>query len=158
MGWSDVERKRHLHRVLCLNRLLIRGSCRNLASYVLGQVLRRVGADFEACYGYRPWIIETFVDAERTSSCFKATNFRYIGQTSGKKRHPEDEPRTPKAVFVYELDPDWRKKAAGAYGQHAAGTAAGRGTLGVGVRGIWRSTFGRSQIAGTIGEDRRHAQ
>ncbi len=110
MGWSDVERKRHLHRVLCLSRLLIRGPCRNLASHVLGQVLRRMGADFEACYGYRPWIIETFVDAERTGSCFKAANFRYIGQSSGKKRHPEDEPRTPKAVFVYELAPSWRKE------------------------------------------------
>ncbi len=76
MGWSDVERQRHLHRVLCLSRLLIRGPCRNLASHVLGHVLRRVEADFEACYGYRPWIIETFVDAERTGSCFKAANFR----------------------------------------------------------------------------------
>ena len=108
MGWHEDERQRHLHRVCGLSRLLIRGRCRNLASHVLGQVLRRVAADFEARYAYRPWVVETFVDPDRSGSCFKAANFTCIGQTSGQARRKGDAPNTPKAIFVYELDPAWR--------------------------------------------------
>ena len=63
MGWSAGQRLAHLHRVLCLSRFLIRPGvqCRNLASQVLGQVLARLPADFEARYRYRPWLVETFV-------------------------------------------------------------------------------------------------
>ena len=48
MGWSDEQRKGHLHRVLCMSRFLIRPSvsCTHLASYVLGRVLRRLARDF----------------------------------------------------------------------------------------------------------------
>ncbi len=60
MGWSDGQRTAHLHRVVCLSRFLIRPAvrCRHLASHVLGRVLRRVGADFQTSYGYRPWLVE----------------------------------------------------------------------------------------------------
>ena len=48
MGWSDEQRKAHLHRLVCLSRFLIRPAvrCRHLASHVLGRVLRRVQEDF----------------------------------------------------------------------------------------------------------------
>ena len=56
IGWGDAGRRAHLHRVVGLCRFLIRPGveCRNLASHVLGGVVRRVGDDFEARYGYRP--------------------------------------------------------------------------------------------------------
>ena len=56
IGWDAVTRRAHLHRVVGLSRFLIRPdvSCRNLASHVLGQLLRRVPADFAPHYGYAP--------------------------------------------------------------------------------------------------------
>jgi hypothetical protein len=33
-----------------------------MASHVLGQLLRRLASDFEARYGYAPWLVETFAD------------------------------------------------------------------------------------------------
>ncbi len=58
VGWDDAGRRAHLHRVLGLCRLLVRPGigCRNLASHVLGRVVRVVGDDCEGLYGYRPWL------------------------------------------------------------------------------------------------------
>ena len=70
VGWDDGRRRSHLHRVLGLCRLLVRPGvgCRNLASHVLGRAARMVGDDFEHLHGYRPWLLETFVDAESWAS------------------------------------------------------------------------------------------
>ncbi len=96
MGWNDKQRTAHLHRVVCLSRFLIRPAvqCRHLASHVLGRVLRRVGADFEARYHYRPWLVETFV--EHDGACFRAANFACVGPTAGRGRcdRAHDGPRT----------------------------------------------------------------
>jgi len=64
MGWSDEQRRGHLDRVICLSRFLVRPMvrCRNLASHVLGRILRRWPGDFEARYGCRPWLVESFAD------------------------------------------------------------------------------------------------
>ena len=64
VGWDDARRRAHLHRVVGLCRMLIRPHvlCRNLASHVLGRAVRAVGEDFERLYGYRSWLLETFVD------------------------------------------------------------------------------------------------
>ena len=64
MGWEEATRKRQLHRVVGMSRFLIREgvACRNLASKALGMVLGRLGEDFQQGYGYRPLLVETFVD------------------------------------------------------------------------------------------------
>ena len=83
-GWggSDGQRQAHLHRVLCLSRFLIRPGvqCRNLASSVLGRVLHRLPADFEARYRYRRgWsrplsaLRTTEPASRRPTSCGSAT-------------------------------------------------------------------------------------
>ena len=94
MAWSDEQRRAHLHRVVCLSRFLIRPGvrCRHLASHVLGRMLRRLGDDFEARYGYRPWLVETFVEPDRDGACFKAANFVCVGRTAGRGR--QDRTRT----------------------------------------------------------------
>ena len=113
MGWSDAQRKAHLHRVVCLSRFLIRPAvrCRHLASHVLGRVLRRVGADFEARYHYRPWLVETFVEPEHDGVSFQAANFVCVGHTAGRGRcdRAHDGARTVKSVYMYELVPHWRR-------------------------------------------------
>ena len=85
--------------------------CRNLASHVLGQVLRRLAADFEARYGYRPWLVETFVDPGHDGATFKAANFVEVGATTGRGRQDRAHrrARTVKSVYMYELEPRWRR-------------------------------------------------
>jgi hypothetical protein len=67
MGWDGATRQKHLHRIIGLSRFLIRPAvhCRNLASRVLGMSLRQLPGDVEARYGYRPWLVESFVDTKR---------------------------------------------------------------------------------------------
>ncbi len=108
MAWSDAQRQAHLHRVVCLSRFLMRERCQHLASYVLSRLLRRLAEDYQQHYGYRVWVVETYVDPEWSGSCFKATNFQYIGQTAGGLRHDTLEP--PKALYVYELHRRWRQQ------------------------------------------------
>ncbi len=110
MAWSDVQRKAHLHRVVCMSRFLVRGECQHLASHVLGKVLQRVADDFRDRYDYRPWIVETYVDPKWEGTCFRASNFTLIGHTAGGKRHKDaDREETSKALYVYELDKHWRR-------------------------------------------------
>ena len=114
MGWSDEQRQAHLHRLLCLSRFLIRPGvqCRNLASQVLGQVLARLPADFEARYRYRPWLVETFVGPAHDGASFKAANFVWVGHTAGRGRQDRDHARARpvKSVYMYELEPHWRRR------------------------------------------------
>lgn len=113
IGWSDEQRRRHLSRIVGLNRFLIRPGvrCRNLASWALGQTLRRLGDDVETAYGYRPWLVETFVDTLTHSGVsLKASNWLYLGCSSGRgrqdSRHQQTETR--KAIYLYALEPAWR--------------------------------------------------
>ena len=114
MGWSDEQRQAHLHRVLCLSRFLIRPGvqCRNLASQVLGRVLARLPADFEARYRYRPWLVETFVGPAHDGASFKAANFVWVGHTAGRGRQDRDHARARpvKSVYMYALEPHWRRR------------------------------------------------
>lgn len=56
IGWDAAQRRAHRHRVVALSRFLMRPgvACCNLASHELGRVLRRLGRDFQLCFGYRP--------------------------------------------------------------------------------------------------------
>ena len=113
MGWSDEQRSAHLHRVVCLSRFLIRPAvrCRHLASHVLGRVLRRVEADFEARYHYRPWLVETFVEPAHEGASLRAANFVCVGPTAGRGRcdRAHDGARTVKSVYMYEFAAHWRR-------------------------------------------------
>ena len=115
IGWDEEQRRAHLHRVVGLSRFLIRPSvrCRNLASRVLGEVLRRLGPEFQARYGYRPWLVETFVETARhDGASLRATNWRVLGQTQGRGRQDRAHrgAETSKAIYGYELCRDWRRR------------------------------------------------
>ena len=115
IGWTSAQRRTHQDRVVNLSRFLIRPSvrCRNLASHVLGECLRRVGRDFETRYGYRPWLVESFVDGARhEGTCFQAANWERVGQTKGRGRNDRGRrsPESVKQVYVYPLVADWRRR------------------------------------------------
>jgi len=114
IGWDAELRGARLHRVVGLNRFLIRPAvhCRNLASHVLGGALRRLGTDFEERYGYRPWLVETFVEPPHTGGSLRASNWSYLGESRGRGRQDRAHAggETTKAIYVYELEPDWRQR------------------------------------------------
>ncbi len=67
IGWGDNQRLRNLGWVINNTRFLILKwvHVKNLASHVLGQVQRRIRDDWHKKWGYRPVLMETFVDPAR---------------------------------------------------------------------------------------------
>ena len=114
IGWSSSQRQRNLHLVLNNHRFLLLPwvHCPNLASRVLGLVCRRLAADWFSHYGYRPVLLETFVQLPRfTGTAYRAANWRYVGLTKGRgkleKQHQAVLPQ--KAIFLYPLRPDFKE-------------------------------------------------
>jgi hypothetical protein len=103
IGWSESARRAHLERVVCNSRFLILPGIRvpNLASHVLSLALSRLPADWEARYNIQPVLVETFVDPSFSGSCYKAANFKYVGQSAGRRDGK------PKQVFLYPLCNEW---------------------------------------------------
>jgi len=115
IGWDDAQRRTHLHRVVGLSRFLIRPAvrCHNLASHVLARALRALARDFEARFGYRPWLVESFVETPAHSGAsYRAANWAQVGETRGRGRQDRAHgaPETTKAIYVYELERDWRAR------------------------------------------------
>ena len=131
IGWDDEQRREHLQRVVCLSRFLIRPSvhCPHLASHVLGRILRRLPHDFQARYGYRPWLVESFADAGYDGTCLRAANFRCVGRTEGRGRQDRAHRRatTVKTVFLYERERSWRRQLGVAPVEPAPALAPGAG-------------------------------
>jgi len=111
--WTESARRKNLQLVVCNSRFLLVPRIKNLASNVLSLSLARLADDWEERYGYRPVLVETFVDSSRFSgSSYRAANWTYVGSTSGRGRQDRDHRAglEKKAVFVYPLEEDWREK------------------------------------------------
>ena len=115
IGWSQEERQAQLHTIVGMSRFLIRPSvnCKNLASKVLSMSMATIADDFDQQYGYRPLLIESFVDTERYSgTCYQATNWLSIGKTKGRgrqDRHSESA-LSQKTIYMYPLETQFRKQ------------------------------------------------
>ena len=113
IGWSERVRAQRLNWVVNNSRFLIFPWVRvaNLASRVLGLAARRLGEDWQRRYGYRPVLLETFVDPERYGgTCYQAANWIGLGRTTGRGRLDRHTRylSTPKRVYVYPLRVDFR--------------------------------------------------
>ncbi len=78
IGWALGQRRTSLHTVVNISRLLIRPSvrCANLASRVLAIAVLLLPEDFQRRYGYRPFLLESFVDSARfADTCYQAANW-----------------------------------------------------------------------------------
>lgn len=114
IGWDAATRRAQLHRVIAMSRFLLReAGCQNLASLVLARVLGRVAEDCEALHGYRPWLVESFVDVEAfEGTCYRAANWIRAGQTCGRGRQDRTHTasKSVKAIYLYPLVRDWRTR------------------------------------------------
>jgi len=113
IGWSYEERLRKLGFVANNSRYLVFPwvKVKNLASHVLGQVEKRIGADWEQLWGYRLVLMETFVDPKLfAGTCYKAANWHYLGLTTGMglAREGKSYTSSAKKIFVKPLVDDFR--------------------------------------------------
>lgn len=114
IGWSERARRHNLHHVVNNSRMLILPGVQapSLVSYVLGQARRRLPEDWFSRYGYRPLLMETFVDPRRyRGHGYRVANWICVGQTTGRGRQDlhREHPLAPKNVWVYPLRRDARK-------------------------------------------------
>ena len=110
IGWDSKHRKKLLQLILSNDRFLIFPWVKapHLASHALSLATRRIGDDWVESYGYRPVLIETFVEPSRFSgACYRAANWRRLGQTQGRGLNdPRHEyPETKKDIYVYNFIP-----------------------------------------------------
>ena len=114
IGWSAAQRQQRLHLLINNARFLILPwiTSRNLASKLLAMAARRVAEDWHQRYGYRPVLMETFVERRRFSgTCYRAANWTHVGQTRGRgkldTRHQA--PLPIKDVWLYALEKKCRR-------------------------------------------------
>jgi len=108
IGWDNETKLKRLHLITNNIRFLVLPWIRvkNLASKVLALNLKRLDSDFRKVYGHPVYLAETFVDQSQfKGTCYKASNWRYVGQTSGYSKcgNKYYKNNQPKAVFVYCL-------------------------------------------------------
>ncbi len=108
IGWSAEQRQRRLHLLTNNSRFLILPFVKvpHLASWILGQVLRRLSQDWESKYGHPIVLVETFVERERfAGTSYQAANWIRLGATTGRSR--QDSSHTlavpVKDVYLYPL-------------------------------------------------------
>jgi len=114
IGWSEATRAARLPRIALNSRFLILPSVQvpHLASHVLGLATRQLAGDWQQRYGYKPVLVETFVDSSRyRGTCYRAANWIELGLTEGRGRQDRArmEQVSRKHVFVYPLQRNWRK-------------------------------------------------
>jgi hypothetical protein len=115
IGWSERQRLRNLSWVVNNSRFLIFPwvQVRNLASHVLGRVSKRVREDWYERWGYRPVLLETFVDPRYYHGIsYRASNWEYLGMTTGEGliRKGKRYRTTPKMLLVKPLVKDFRSQ------------------------------------------------
>lgn len=114
IGWPPEIRKKNIHLIAYNTRFLILPwiQVKNLASHILGLIVRNISTDWEKIYKHPVYYLETFVDTEKfAGTCYKAANWMYIGKTTGRgksdKTHKQN--RSIKMVLGYPLNKNFRK-------------------------------------------------
>jgi hypothetical protein len=112
IGWTAEERQAHLHLVVDNLRFLVLPwvEVKGLASSLLSLAARHLPADWEDRYGYRPVLLETFVESDRyVGTSYAAANWIWIGQTQGRGRlAPTHQHKPVKDIWLYPLDAAFR--------------------------------------------------
>jgi hypothetical protein len=117
IGWTKEQRLRNLHLVVNNARFLILPwiISHNLASMILASVSKALPALWEARYGYRPVLLETFVETPRFhGTCYKAANWISVGITTGRGKLDikHSHALSRKEVFLFPLCNNFRNAIA----------------------------------------------
>jgi hypothetical protein len=112
IGWPEPQRLKNLQLVVNNARFLILPwiQSKGLASKILSIVNRQLPLDWQQRYGFRPVLLETFVESQRhRGTCYKAANWVYVGQTVGRgKKCPVHTQIVPiKDIWLYPLRKDF---------------------------------------------------
>ena len=115
IGWSAAQREARLQLVVNNARFLILPwvQVKNLASWVLARSCRRLPEDWHSRYGYRPLLLETFVQSDRfVGTSYRAANWVHVGQTQGRgKLDVHNQHALPKKdIWLYPLRRDFRRR------------------------------------------------
>ena len=113
IGWNAQQRQSRLRFVVNNARFLILPwvQSRHLASRLLALAVRRLPKDWQRRYGYRPVLVETFVETRRfRGTCYRAANWIYLGETKGRgKLDVKNRAKLPaKSIWVYPLTKDFQ--------------------------------------------------
>jgi hypothetical protein len=112
IGWTSAERKSRLHLIVNNSRFLVLPwvKIKNLASRALSMAARQIQRDWLEEYCYAPVLLETFVEPPYKGTCYKASNWIYLGDTQGRGRNDRYSKRllTRKAIYVLPLQRDFR--------------------------------------------------
>lgn len=114
IGWDATTRQSRLHLVVGNARFLILPHVKvaNLASAILGNAARRLQSDWLAAYGYRPVLLETFVESARfVGTSYRAANWVHVGRTQGRGKLDTNHERAlpVKDVYLYPLQRNYRR-------------------------------------------------
>ena len=120
IGWDAKHREKLLSLILSNDRFLIFPWVQvpHLASHVLSLATKQIADDWTRAYGYRPVLIETFVDSTKfKGTCYQSANWTYLGQTQGRGRADvrHEGRETKKDIYVYPLQRDWQKSLTEGY-------------------------------------------
>ncbi len=110
---NPAQRQNNLHLVVNNARFLILpwAQSKNLAFKILGLIARQLHEHWQNRYGYRPLLLETFVEQGRFKGvCYQAANWVRVGQTKGVGKHgPAGKPSVPiKDLWLYPLERRFR--------------------------------------------------
>jgi hypothetical protein len=117
LGWSAQQRQRNLALIANNSRFLILPWVKvpHLASWILGQIGRRVAADWQAKYGHEVVVLETFVEPGRfLGTAYRAANWLAVGSTTGRTRQDRHTciQAPVKDVYLYPLRRSFREALA----------------------------------------------
>ena len=91
IGWAEHQRLKNLQLVVNNARFLILPWVRSLglASKILSRIARQLPHDWHQRYGYRPVLLETFVESMRhRGTCYKAANWIHVRRPPGEAKNP----------------------------------------------------------------------
>lgn len=114
IGWTEQQRQRNVNLTTNNTRFLILPwiRVRHLGSWILSQVSGRLCGDWQAKYGHRIYLVETFVERQRFyGTVYQASNWIKIGATAGRTRQDRYQRiQAPvKDIYVYPLRKHFRK-------------------------------------------------
>jgi hypothetical protein len=114
IAWDEQTRQKNLHLVVNNHRFLILPwvRIRNLASWILARVTRRLCDDWRARYAHDIVLVETFVEKNRFhGTCYRAANWLWVGNTAGRGRNDRFSTTVLpiKQVYLFPLTRDFRE-------------------------------------------------